>query len=177
MLAAALIALAACAEQPRSADMAAHVEVPEPSGPPLVQQVRTEESGPSASALSWESVASGEGMTLRLADADGKLRMSIACFANPPRLTASVPGFSPIGSEDKLTLALGDDPVVLVADPTRQQVPGVTGEGRVPDDLAVLMRDAGEVGAVYGAQRVGPHLPPPPALASAFASACAEAAT
>lgn len=176
---AALAALAACGDEPapnRAGNKTAPVGLPEPSGPPVVQQAQPDAAGPSAdSAPAWESIASGEGTALRLTAPDGGLRMSIACLARPGRLVANVPGFSPIGSEDRFALALGNEPVTLVADPTRQQARlGVTGEGAIPDNLEALLRGADEVGALYGTQRSGPHAPPPAELVATLTEACAD---
>lgn len=178
-LALMLVALAACGDEPpriAADNEIGAVELPQPSGPPVVQQVQPDAAAPSArSAFDWESSASGEGTALRLNNPDGSLRMSIACLARPGRLVASVPSFSPIGSEDRFALALGSEPVTLVADPTRQQArPGVTGQGAIPDNLEDLLRAADEVGALYGTQRVGPHGPPPPGLVAALMTSCAE---
>lgn len=174
-----LLALAACGSEtePEADNVAAPVDLPQPSGPPIVQQVQPDAAaGPSTRlGLGWESVASGEGATLRLNNPDGSLRMSIACLADPGRLVVAVPSFTPIGSEDRFAFAVGNEPVTLVADPTRQRPgAGVTGEGPIPDDLASLLAGANEIGALYGTQRVGPHIPPPAELAGGFAEACAD---
>ena len=149
------------------------VEVPEPSGPPVAQQVDdTAQPLPTPSAAVWESAASGEGMSLRLVQPDGKLVLSIACLGRPARLVATVPSFTAIASEDRFSLGIGSEPVTLVADPTRQKQPGITAEGAAAEDLDRLFADADRISAVYGRQQVGPHPAPDAALKEQFIRAC-----
>jgi hypothetical protein len=166
----ALLLLAGCGSQTKSDKV---VEVPEPSGPPVAQQVDdTAQPLPKRSVPGWESAASGEGLALRLVEPDGKLVLSIACLGRPPRLVASVPSFTAIASEDRFSLGLGNDPVTLVADPTRQKPPGITGEGAVTEEFDRLFDGADQISAVYGRQQVGPHPAPQAALKEQFAKAC-----
>lgn len=169
---------ASCASEPAEQQRAEErTEIPEPSGPPVVQQAERDGAGAATTqpGLSWAGAASGEGMTLRLTNPDGSLRMSMACLGNPGRLVATVPSFSPIGSEDRFALALGEEPATLVADPTRQQAgAGVTGEGAIPDNFAALLQAADSIGALYGTQQVGPHIAPPEDLANALIRYCSE---
>ncbi len=51
----------------------------------------------------------------------------------------------------------------------------MTGEGLVPGELSAIL--AGPISASYGAQSVGPLLPPGDADAKAFLAACAEKAS
>ena len=111
---------------------------------------------------------------VRLIDDREAPQMLFGCQGSPRRLLASVPAFSVIGSEDRFMLALGEEPVTLVADPTRQQPPGVTGTGAVPDGLEQLLATAGTIGAVYGAQQAGPFPPLPAGLREGLAKACEE---
>jgi hypothetical protein len=127
---------------------------------------------PTPSAPVWESAASGEGMSLRLVQPDGKLVLSIACLGDPKRLVATVPSFQPIASEDRFSLGIGNEPVTLVADPTRQKQPGIIAEGAVAKDLDRLFADADQISAVYGRQQVGPHPAPDAALKEQFPEAC-----
>jgi hypothetical protein len=83
----------------------------------------------------------------------------------------SVPSFKPIGSEDRFSLALGEEPVALVADPTRQKT-GVTAEGAVPGNFTELLGKAERIGAIYGNQQIGPHPAPPKALLETLAKEC-----
>jgi hypothetical protein len=87
------------------------------------------------------------------------------------RLVVSVPSFKAIGSEDRFALALGREPVTLVADPT-QPKSGVTAEGAVPESLKGLLEKTESIGAHYGNQQVGPLPAPPKALVEALARGC-----
>ncbi len=131
-------------------------------------------SAPRGNGAAWESAASGEGTALRLTAADGSLLLSIACLGTPAQLVVSAPGLKPIGSEDRFSLGLGEEPVTLVADPTRQGKGGVTAEGAVPAGFDELLEEAKQVSALYGSQRIGPHPAPIEALKEALAKACAS---
>jgi hypothetical protein len=149
------------------------VDVPVPSGPPVAQQAdAVPSSAPGESGPTWESAASGEGTALRLTAPDGSLLLSIACLRRPTRLVVSAPGFTPIGSEDRFSLGLGEGPVTLVADPTRQHKGGVTAEGGIPEGFAELLEEAEQVSALYGTQKIGPHPAPGEALKEALAKDC-----
>ena len=150
------------------------VDLPLPSGPPVAQQADSvPSSAPELSGPAWETAAGGEGTALRLTESGGRLLLSLACLGSPARLVVSAPGFSPIGSEDGFSLGLGEEPVTLVADPTRQAKGGVTAEGAVPEDFADRLEDAKQVSALYGTQQVGPLPAPPEALKEALSKSCA----
>ena len=169
-LAAVMLLVGGCGSQSKNDQV---VEVPEPSGPPVAQQVDdTANPLPAGSAPVWESATSGEGMSLRLVQPDGKLVLSIACLGRPARLVATVPSFTAIAGEDRFSLAIGSEPVTLSADPTRQKQPGITAEGAVAEDLDRLFDAADQISAVYGRQRVGPHPAPDAALKEQFAELC-----
>ncbi|HEX8481815.1 MAG TPA: hypothetical protein VF650_07935 [Allosphingosinicella sp.] len=123
-------------------------------------------------APGWDLQSSGEGVALVLAGR-GRPTLRLFCPAGGKRLLVNVPGFRPVGSEERLSFGSGSEVVALVAD-TRgdRRRGGVSGTGAVPEDLATLV--AGSVSASYGAQSSGPHQGPPAALASAFVSACRE---
>lgn len=161
ILIAGLALLAACSEEP-SAEREA-VELPEPSGPPVVQQVQ-EEARPAASPAPAASASAPE---LRVSQG-GTLLMRLSCPAG--QLTLQVPGFTPIGSEDRLTLGIGEEAVTLAADLERPG--GVTGAAPAPDNLAALAARARTLSAVYGAQQAGPVPAPPPARWQALLAAC-----
>ena len=85
-----------------------------------------------------------------------------------------MPGFTPVGSEERLSFGSGGSVVALVADSRGDgRLGGVSAAGAVPADLAASI--AGPVSASYGAQRSGPHPAPPEALADAFVAACRPA--
>jgi hypothetical protein len=167
-----LLASWACGEDPPPARNGGEaVELPEPSGPPVVQQARPEDAA-ARSGPRWEQ---GDGAMLRLVNPNGSVRMIVSCIAKPARLAVTVPSFSPIGSEDRFAFGLGAEPITLVADPTLQKPgAGVTGEAPMPSNLARLFGAAREISALYGTQRIGPHGSPPRDLVATFASACAR---
>nr|WP_295373185.1 hypothetical protein [uncultured Sphingosinicella sp.] len=167
-----LIALAASAcgpaPQPANPDT-----LPTPSGPPVAQQPEPQplQPAPAADAAQWESAVSGPATSLRLVEG-GQPRLALTCLPNPARLVANAPEFKPIGSEDRFSLGLGDEPVTLVADLGAQG--GVTAEAPVPETLPQLLRQAKQITARYGTQQVGPVAAPPPQLIRAFFEACGK---
>ncbi|WP_324749542.1 hypothetical protein SH591_13345 [Sphingomonas sp. LY54] len=142
------------------------MQPPEPSGAPAP-------AAPAEPKAGWEGTGDAQGASLRLVGADGRTMMSVRCESDPARLTVSVPSFTPIGSEDRFAFGVGDEPVTLVADPTRQQAGGVTAEGQVPDGFADLLARARTMSALYGTQRVGPE-PIPADRLEAFARGCVK---
>lgn len=122
-------------------------------------------------ATGWGLQSGGEGAALALLDEGGRAALRLSCPADRRRLLVNVPSFTPIGSEERLSLGSGGDAFTLVADPGGdRQFGGVTGSGPVPGNLAALI--AGPVSASYGAQASGPHEAPPADLAAAFVAAC-----
>ncbi|HEX8307445.1 MAG TPA: hypothetical protein VF645_03395 [Allosphingosinicella sp.] len=120
----------------------------------------------------WDLQSSGEGVALVLAAGD-RPAIRLFCPAGGKRLVVNVPGFRPIGSEERLSFGSGGEAAALVADSAGdRQRGGVTGAGEVPGSLAAMV--AGPVSASYGTQRSGPHPAPPSALSSAFVAACGE---
>ena len=128
---------------------------------------------PAAGASRWDLQSSGEGVALALLSATDKTAIRLFCPAGRNRLLVNVPGFRPIGSEERLSFGGSGDSVALVADTKGdRQRGGVSGAGAVPAGLAALL--GGPVSASYGAQRSGPHPAPPAALARDFVAACGE---
>jgi hypothetical protein len=165
-----LLAVAACGSLAPEAQQEKSVDVPVPSGPPIAQQADAVPStAPEQSGPTWEATNSERGAVLRLIDPAGGLVMVLAC-RKERGLLAVVPSFAQIGSEDRLTLGFGDEPVVLVVNSPREGNPGVTAEGAGPP--AGVIEGAGRVSAVYGAQKLGPLVSPPEALRKMLAGAC-----
>lgn len=147
-------------------------DIPVPSGPPIIQQAEGEVPDTAVEkSPRWESATGERGTGLRLIDEGGAVAMSIFCPEAGTRLVVGVRSFDPIGSEDRFSLALGQEPVTLVADPTRQKT-GVTAEGAVPDKFSDLLQKAERIGAFYGSQQIGPHPAPPKALLEKLAKEC-----
>ena len=169
ILIAALAALAGCGPEPQPQQPDT---LPTPSGPPLAQQASPPPAQPAPTPTPpWESIVTDGAMALRLVE-DGEVRMTMACIAAPARLVVEVPGFTPIMSEDRFSLGLGQEPVTLVADLRRTD--GVAAEAPVPANLEELLGQAKQVTALYGTQRVGPVAPPSRQLIDAFADACGK---
>jgi uncharacterized membrane protein len=151
---------------------------PEPEGPANEAAAAPAASAPAppkAAAARWDLQASGEGSALALVSASGATAIRLFCPAGGRTLLVNVPGFRPIGSEERLSVGSGGAVAALVADPRGDRLRGgVSGGGDVPADLARIIQ--GPVSASYGAQASGPHSPPPRELAGAFLSACREQA-
>ena len=155
----AILCAAACDRAP------APEPAPDPAPPPA------EEPG-IRPGLSWSARVSGAGVSLVLADAAGAPLLHLACVRDRAVMTAEVHPFEPVGSEERLTLGVGGEAFVFVADPTAERPSGVQAEAPIRADLLARLEDASEVSAVYGAQTLGPHLPPDPESAARFVSAC-----
>jgi uncharacterized membrane protein len=176
LIAATSSLVAACGQ---SGNGAADASANETEAPAAVAQApakaaKAATAGEAAPVAGWDLQSSGEGVALVLS---GQARPAIRLFcpAGGKRLVVNVPGFRPVGSEERLSFGSGGEAAALVADSRGdRQRGGVTGTGEVPEALAALV--AGPVSASYGAQRSGPHSAPPRALSSAFVSACREGA-
>ena len=149
-----------------------------PGTPPSASLENEASSAPAPAAAaagrSWDLQSSGEGVALALPAAAERTAILLFCPAAGRQLVVNVPGFRPIGSEERLSFGSGGEVVALVADPRGDaQRGGVSGTGEVPANLAALV--ASPVSASYGAQTSGPHPAPPADLARAFVAACGEA--
>ncbi len=167
-VAASLLAIAACDTVDRPVETTnAVANAAAPAAPTNAAQ-----AGPDAG---WDLQSSGEGTALALLSAPDTTTVRLFCPANARRLIVNVPGFRPVGSEERMSVGSGGEVVALVAD-TRgdRQRGGVTGEGALPANLAALV--AGPVAVNYGSQNSGPHPAPPAELARSFAAACTGAA-
>jgi hypothetical protein len=124
---------------------------------------------PRPATPSWEvKIASGT-TSLNLSSVEGAPLMTISCRTG--HLGVQVPSFTPIGSEERLSLGLGQEPVTLVAD-LRAKQPGVGAGGGVPENLEDLLERADRISAVYGSQQSGPYPAPAAAMKQQLAEAC-----
>lgn len=127
--------------------------------------------------LRWDRAGSGEGAELVLYDASSsEALLRISCLPDPPRMTIVAERLTPVGSAEELSMGVDEEAFMFVADPTATDVPGVRAEGRIRPDLLSRFEDPRAVGVVYGAQRLGPYIPPDPGLARGFADGCREIA-
>jgi hypothetical protein len=165
-LAALLAALPACEDAPAPQTPADTVAV-------VVDTVRPG-TAPVHAGLRWDAQTSGAGMSLTLLDAAGEPLLRIACVRDPALMTVEVETFEPVGSEERLSFGVDDEPFVFVADPTAERPVGVRAEAPISDDLLERMTAAREVRAVYGAQTLGPHIPPDPETTGRFVAACRQ---
>jgi hypothetical protein len=177
MVASALAALAACdapPAEPRALERApAAVAPPLPSGPPLGAAQPDRIPAPAAAAAGWESRVFEDGLMLRIPGSGEDGGFSMTCSGRPRQLSVAIPSFTPIGSEDRLALELGSEPVTVVAD-LGSKAQGVTAAAPLPENLGGLLEGAAHIGALYGTQQSGPHPPPSKAQIEAFQKACAE---
>ena len=142
---------------------------PEPAADDTPPPVEEPEIRP---GLSWSARVTGAGVSLVLSDAAGAPLLHLACVRDRAVMTAEVERFEPIGSEERLTLGVGGEAFLFVADPTAERPSGVQAEAPISAEFLARLEDANEVSAVYGAQTLGPHLPPDPGSAALFVSAC-----
>lgn len=124
--------------------------------------------------LRWDSQASGAGFSLTLSGASGEPLLRLACVRDPALMTVEVEPFEPIGSEERLSLGVDDEPFVFVADPTAARPSGVQAEAPISEDLLKRLTTAREIRAVYGAQTLGPHMPPDSEATGRFVEVCRE---
>jgi len=125
--------------------------------------------------LRWDLISSGEGAALLLTDAEGDAVMQWACMRSPARLIVRVARFRAIASEERLSIGTHDEAFALVAD-LGEPGPGVKAQGDIPAELLTRLPAAESVSASYGAQKLGPLMPPEKAQAEHWATACREMA-
>ncbi len=124
-------------------------------------------------APGWDLESSGEGVALVLLARPDRPVIRLFCPARQDALLVNVPGFRPVGSEERLSFGSGGEVVALVADVRGDpQRGGVSAAGAIPADLKGLLR--GPISASYGAQASGPHPVPPESLSRPFVAACNE---
>jgi len=116
--------------------------------------------------LSWTASAHGAELTLR--GADGATVLALSCADG--KMHAAAPGFTEIASEERFSLGADDQVFILVAQLGQDE--GVRAEGAPADYFLDRLPHAASVHANYGAQNSGPHDPPAPDQARAFAAAC-----
>jgi hypothetical protein len=161
-----LPALALLALLPAACDRRAE-PAPPPSDPAPVAAEPEIRPGPS-----WASRVTGAGVSLLLFDAAGAELLHLACVRDRAVMTVEVAPFEAIGSEERLSLGVDGEAFVFVADPTAERASGVQAEAPIDAELLRRLEAATGVSASYGAQTLGPHVPPDPESAGRFVSAC-----
>lgn len=115
------------------------------------------------------SVAPADGSALVLVDGVGAPTATLSC--GPDGLRIVVPGFRPIGSEDRLSIGTDGEAFALVAD-LAAPGPGVTASGAPDPDLLNRLARGEALYALYGQQSAGPLAAASPAKLQAVVSAC-----
>lgn len=159
LLAAAVLGLAACSPEspaPVTPDAAAPPPVPPAPRPP---------------APSRPPQVPARSSTLMLVDASGAPAIYLFCGARERALVVHAPALEPIGSEDRLTLGVGNEAFAFVAD-LGAPGPGVTATGVVGEDLFVRMARGEPVSTVYGRHTIGPTQAVTPAALEDFVRRC-----
>lgn len=120
--------------------------------------------------------AGGSGSSLAFSDASGEA-LRLSCVRSPATLFAYAERLQPIASEERFSLGLDDDPVVLVADLLGRVERGVEASAPLTAELAGRLQSAAAVGVSYGAQAIGPvPLAADPAAWDRFVATCREIA-
>lgn len=120
--------------------------------------------------------AGGSGASLAVSDASGEV-LRLSCVRSPATLVAYAERLQPIASEERFSLGLDDDPVVLVADLSGRVERGVEASAPLTAELVDRLQQAGAAGVSYGAQAVGPApLAADPPARARFVAACREIA-
>ena len=125
---------------------------------------------PAAPSPPAPTVASDDG-TLAFVDAAGVPTATLSCGAGALRIV--VPGFQPIGSEDRLSIGTEGEAFALVAD-LAAPGPGVTASGTPDPDLLDRLARGESLFAMYGQQSVGPLAAASSAGLQALISTCRE---
>ncbi|MDI1327793.1 MAG: hypothetical protein PSV23_13465 [Brevundimonas sp.] len=144
-----------------------------PEAPPPADSGPLPPTSPSASAPASPPVlpgaASADASALVFMDAAGAPTATLSC--GPDGLRIVVPGFRPIGSEDRLSIGTEGEAFALVAD-LAAPGPGVTASGAPESDLLDRLARGGVLFASYGQQTVGPLAAASPAGLQTLVSHC-----
>lgn len=129
-------------------------------------------ASPQPVAPHWTLRDDATGAALALEDGRGGVTIALSCEGSSRELRVDVPAFTPIGSEDRLSIGSNGAVEALLArlDDEVEKNTGVTATGAVPQNLASLI--AGPIAASYGAQGSGPHPAISQAWQAAFVARC-----
>ncbi|CAN5715602.1 hypothetical protein BH23GEM6_BH23GEM6_24520 [soil metagenome] len=122
--------------------------------------------------LLWSLRLEDVGTTLLLTDASGASVLSISCREEPRTMTIDVEKFQPVSSEDRMSVGAGDEAFVFVADLADTTTSGVRAHAPTSEMFLEHFQRATQISASYGAQTVGPHMPPDPSDTKRFVGAC-----
>lgn len=124
---------------------------------------------PTTAPAAAPSVVPAHGPELVFVDAAGVLTAILSCSTEELRIV--VPGFQPIGSEDRLSIGTEGEAFALVAD-LEAPGPGVTASGAPDPDLLDRLARGEALSAIYGQQSAGPLTAASPTGLEAAVSAC-----
>ncbi|MGZ9098970.1 MAG: hypothetical protein ACXW3O_04635 [Brevundimonas sp.] len=138
-------------------------EAPAPAPAPAPTPV------PAAPPPAPATVPPADGAALAFVDAAGAPTATLSCGSEGLRIV--VPGFRPIGSEDRLSIGTEGEAFALVAD-LAAPGPGVTASGAPDPDLLDRLSRGEALFASYGQQSAGPLAAASPTGLQALISAC-----
>lgn len=139
------------------------------------------ETGASAEAADvqplrvWRTIQGDDGVALALLGEGDRQIFHLACLRSPARMVVTAEEATVIGSEERLTLGVGQEAYLFVAD-TQSGRPGVQAEGPIDAGLLERLAEGVRVEAVYGAQRIGPFDLPMTDILAEFTQGCREIA-
>lgn len=138
---------------------------------PTVENTSAKFDNSQISTARWTLQSDDDGVTLALRGATTGTVMRLVCRSEAKTLLVNVPGFRPVGSEERLSFGSGGEAEALVADTGGDgRRGGVSASGAIPAKLVALID--GPLSVSYGAQVSGPHPALPRNLARAFVAAC-----
>jgi len=120
----------------------------------------------------WRVETTPSGIALVMENEAGAEAARLACVRDPAKMTVEVEAFRAIGSEERLSFGVDGEPFVFVADPMADRPSGVQAETAISAELLVMLAEAREVSAMYGAQQFGPHPAPDAEILARFVEAC-----
>jgi hypothetical protein len=122
--------------------------------------------------LLWTLQLREGGAALLLTDPSGESLLQLSCREEPRMMTVDVERFEPVSSEDRLSFGAGGEPFVFVADLADTTASGVRAHAPASEEFLMHLRRANQVSAVYGAQTLGPHIPPDSIDTERFIDSC-----
>lgn len=133
----------------------------------------TDPATPDQPKAYWRSASNEEGDSLRYTDAATNNTVVLACPTGSGKFYVNVTNFTPVSSEDRMSIGNGGIVTALVADPNREtNAGGMTGVAPVPTDLSKLLPGEAGLSVSYGNQKLGPLPPVPAEMAAIFEEGC-----